>query len=87
MTVKEFERLNDRIDGINEDVTDGYYPTVSELTASHVDRHPENFIPLLLYFSGDPFGKLEKDEAENEDYKQLVSFSKRLLYSLNLADD
>lgn len=82
MTEENFYDLEDKVEELN-DVTSGYYPTVEELKKNHVDTHPEQFIPILLYFSEDPFKRNKRVEKDNPDYKELVTFSKKTLYKLN----
>lgn len=85
MTEEEFYNLEDKVDELG-DVTSGYYPTVEELKKSHVDIHPEQFIPILLYFSEDPFKRNGRIEKDNPDYRELVTFSKKTLYGLDFEE-
>lgn len=84
MSEEEFYHMEDAMENFG-DVTAGYYPTVNELKRAHAEEHPEKYIPLLLYFSDDPFKRLGRKEKNDHDYKELVSFAKRLLYKVELA--
>lgn len=86
MKESEFYELLERVERL-EDATDGYFPTVEELIANGVEKNPEKFIPLLSYFSTDPFTRNHIEGAETKDYLDTVTFCKKLLYKLDLKYD
>lgn len=84
MSEEDFYNLEDKV-GTLGNVTDSYYPTVDELKKSGVDRHPDRFVPILMFFSEDPFTRLGLEDADNKDYKDLVGYSRKLLYRVSLT--
>lgn len=85
MSEEQFDKILDNVDKIDKDITNGYYPTVQEMTGNGVDKDPEKFISFLAYFASDPFTRMGLSRKDEIGYKECVSFAKRLLYTVNVA--
>lgn len=85
MNEDEFNKILDNVEKIDTDVTDGYYPTVEEMEENGVDKEPEKYLKFLAYFASDPFTRMNLVRKEEPGYKACVSFSKRVLYTIQVA--
>lgn len=65
-----------------EVTTDHYFPTVEEIKEHDVENNLEKYLPMLIFFSEDPFARegIELDEFEEKEYKEMVSYVKRIIY-------
>ena len=82
----DFNLMCDIMDEL-DDVTEGYFPTVEELSSHNVEENIQEFLPILTYFASDPFKRQGLPDVDNEEYKGTVSYCKRLLYNLDFADE
>ncbi len=82
---KDFYNICDFAEGIKNDFTNGYYPSVQELINKGVENNIDIYLPILAYFSSNPFKRLGMEEAEDEDYKELVRYCSHLISSIPLS--
>ena len=84
MKEKDFYRMCEIIEEIG-DIVNEYYPTVEELQENHVQERLDKFLPLLAYYSADPF----KDTtiSAEPDYQETVKYCKKLLYNIELEEN
>ncbi len=82
----EFLKMCDIVDELRT-LTDGYYPTVDELKAHKVEENIEKYLLILVYYANDPLTRAGSDTCKEEDYKETVSYCKRLVYTVNPIPD
>ena len=85
MNEREFYTLCDMAEE-SGDETNGYFPTVNELKAHHVEDNLPKFLALLIYFASDPFARLGMPDKNDPEYRETVKYAKKLLYTVNLED-
>ena len=64
-------------------IEDRFFPTVEELKAYNIEQNIEKFLPLLLYFSQNPYSSEMEREANwiRNEYKNTISYVNSILYS------
>ena len=82
----DFLKMCDIVNELRE-FTDGYYPTVEEMKAHKVEENIEKYLLILVFFAEDPLTKLGHASSQEADYKETVSFCKRLIYKLDFEED
>lgn len=86
MRAEEFDRLYETWDQNNMDITNGYYPTVTELKQYSVENQLEKYANILTYFASDPFSKLYPSRSKDEDYQEMVNYCNKILYGLEITE-
>ena len=86
MKESEFYEILDKVERLN-DATDGYYPTVEELKMHGIEESPTKFVPIIAYFSADPFNKQDIECKSSKDYLELVDYCKKLLPTIELEEE
>lgn len=63
---------------------DRYFPTVEEMVEHNVEKNIQKYLPMLVFFSEDPFRRdgIELEEEEQEKYDAMVSYVKKIMYKL-----
>lgn len=84
MDENEFYDTIDKMEAVDPDFTNGYYPTIDELEAYKVQNDLDFFLPLVAYFASDPLRKTNAEEAENVEYKATVKYCKDMLTKVEL---
>jgi hypothetical protein len=73
-----------------QDVTEGWFPTVEEMETHKVAEHltDDGYLPLAIYFSGDPFKDMETkmDAFTLRSYKDTVKYCKQILLTVPLEE-
>ena len=64
---------------------DNYFPTVEEMKKHNIQGNPEKYMPMIIFFSEDPFKRLgiELSEDEEESYMETVKYAKKLVYEFS----
>ena len=86
MKERDFYKMCDIVEEFGN-VTDNYYPTVEELKKHDVEKNIEKFLPLLTYFSTDPFERHDLEEKFDKEYKDTVRYCKKIMYKLEIKED
>ena len=83
-----FYALEDTVTKTPEEVfPSGWYPTVEDLLQNKADKENQVlFLPTLIYFSSNPYIG-DEEIGKRQDYKDLVSFCKKILYGIPLQDE
>ena len=80
MKEKQFYEICDTMGKlVEENITEGYFPTVEELKANRFDKKVEEYLPFLAYFAADPYKKVTMENDEREKYEEMVIYVKKLL--------
>ena len=83
MKEQDFYQMCDIAESSNDE-TNGYFPTVDELKAHHVDANMLKYMALLFYYASDPFTRLDMPDKNDPEYQETVKYAKKLLYGINL---
>ncbi len=83
----DFYKVCDYVDGINKDITNGYYPSVDELKEKNIENDIRLFLPIIAYYGSNPFKRLGLEEADFDSYKELVKYCETLLSSIQLTEN
>lgn len=86
LTELEFYKMCEMMED-EENLTNGYYPTVEELTSRNIEENIDEHLPLLTYFASDPFTKFDIDGKDDTEYKEMVRYVNKLLYRIKFKDD
>lgn len=69
----------DKVIADKEDITEGWWPTIEELELNKVADNMQKFLPLIAYFSADPWKGLSHADEKDPDYIELVGYCKKLI--------
>lgn len=81
MKEDKFFEMCDIMEEEAEMAYDKYFPTVDEIKSHNVEQNLEKYLPMLLYFSNDPFEKegIELDENEQDAYYEMIDYVNELI--------
>ena len=83
MEEKKFYKLCDKIEELPDDFTKGYYPTVEELENHKVQDNLEEYLPIILYISKNPYK--DKYVENEEEYQKSVKYCRDLVSKFKLS--
>ena len=87
MKEAKFYEMMDIVDRIAEnDVTEGYYPTIDELESHKVMSDLDTYFPIITYFASDPFTPKKIEGYSTNEYKATVKYCKDLLSKIKLDE-
>lgn len=68
----------------DEDLTQGYFPTINEIEAHVKKDNLKDYLPIIAYFANDPFSKQQMDGCTANEYKATVKYCKDFLSKVEL---
>lgn len=69
----------------DQNLTEGYFPTITELEEHLNKGNQEDMLPIVSYFANDPFTKQKIDGYTTNEYKATVKFCKDYLSKVELT--
>ncbi len=86
MKASQFYQLCDMIDSLDKEITNMYFPTVNELKNHHVEKDIRKFLPILLFFSNNPFKNSDFiGDEDRESYEEMVKYVNELISEIKLT--
>ncbi len=87
MNETRFYDICDNAEAINENITNGYFPTKEEIE-EHIKIYGlEDQAGILAYFASNPFKRQNNPAAELPEYQETVKFAKEMLEKIQLTED
>ena len=69
---------------IQEDVTNGYFPTIDEIDDGINTYGIEDQVSLLAYYASNPFKRMNNPLKDDIDYLDVVKYAKERLSDVEL---
>lgn len=85
MKAIDFYEICDGAEAIQENITEGYYPTVEEIDNNISIYGLEDQVPLLAYYASNPFKRMNDPAQDDIEYLDIVKYSKKLLQQIELT--
>ncbi len=86
MKEEKFYEICDAAEAITENITDDYFPSVSEIDESIKAYGLEDQVNVLAYFASNPFKKQNNPLANNNEYIETVKYAKQKLQEVPLTE-
>ena len=83
MKEDKFYSYCETIEEINSPTGD-YFPTVEQLESHKVKEKIDRYLPILIYFAGDPYKEV-KDDMDldyKDEYDKTVAYAKEIVSSV-----
>ena len=80
-----FYDVLDQMEGIDYDITNGYYPTITDLEEYRVKEDMNLFLPILAYFASDPFKRAGVRAESPNEYMATVKYCKDIISKVKLT--
>ena len=88
ITEEQFYAVCDKVDVIDQDITEGYFPTVEELISHNVKEKmqtDQQYLKFIAYYASDPLSRFGYEVAETQEYKEAVKYVRKLLNEMPLG--
>ena len=85
VTEKMFYEVFDMMDEIPASELCGYFPKVSELVKYHVKNDIRRFLPILIFFSNNPYNKEMLDDDDMEEYNKTLDYCRGIVNNLKFS--
>lgn len=87
MKEEKFYDVLDKVEKIkDEDVTEGYFPTIEEIESHDVLNNQDLYLPIIAYMAQDPFKDSDNDAKNTVEYKASVKYCKDLLTKFDVEE-
>jgi len=87
MRESKFYGICDAVEEINENITDDYVPTVSDIDGNVAAYGIEEQVEIISYFASNPFKRQGNSLANDYEYKKTVAHCMELLNQVQLQEE